>query len=71
MFSQCPADPFGTGVLELALHTDGGTLVFDGHTHEQFADFFHGIGSEPENRIVILTGSRLRFATAGANSKED
>jgi len=24
-----------SGVLEVVLHTDGGTLVFNGHTHEQ------------------------------------
>ena len=36
-----------TGVLEVALHTDGGTLVFNGYTHEQFVDLFHAIGSDP------------------------
>ncbi len=50
-----------TGVLEVALHTDGGTLVFDGHTHEQFVDLFHAIGSDPDNRVVILTGSGEAF----------
>src|SRR5580693_9118260 len=50
-----------TGVLEVALHTDGGTLVFDGHTHEQFADLFRAIGSDPDNRVVILTGSGNAF----------
>ncbi len=30
-----------SGVLEVALHTDGGKLVFNGHTHEQFVDLFH------------------------------
>jgi enoyl-CoA hydratase/carnithine racemase len=50
-----------TGVLEVALHTDGGTLVFDGHTHEQFVDLFHAIGSDPDNRVVILTGSGDAF----------
>jgi enoyl-CoA hydratase/carnithine racemase len=50
-----------TGVLEVALHTDGGTLVFNGHTHEQFVDLFHAIGSDPENRVVILTGSGDAF----------
>jgi len=45
-----------SGVLEVALHTDGGTLVFNGHTHEQFVDLFHAIGSDPDNRVVILTG---------------
>jgi enoyl-CoA hydratase/carnithine racemase len=50
-----------TGVLEVALHTDGGTLVFNGHTHEQFVDLFHAIGSDPDNRVVILTGSGSAF----------
>jgi enoyl-CoA hydratase/carnithine racemase len=46
-----------TGVLEVALHTNGGKLIFNGYTHEQFVDLFHAIGSDAENRIVILTGS--------------
>ena len=50
-----------TGVLEVALHTDAGTLVFNGHTHEQFVDLFHAIGSDPDNRVVILTGSGDAF----------
>jgi len=50
-----------TGVLEVSLHTDGGTLVFDGYTHEQFVDLFHAIGSDRDNRVVILTGSGDAF----------
>src|ERR1700758_2332511 len=50
-----------SGVLEVALHTDGGTLVFNGHTHEQFVDLFHAIGSDPDNRVVILTGTGGAF----------
>jgi enoyl-CoA hydratase/carnithine racemase len=50
-----------SGVLEVALHTDGGTLVFNGHTHEQFVDLFHAIGCDPDNRVVILTGSGDAF----------
>jgi enoyl-CoA hydratase/carnithine racemase len=50
-----------SGVLEVALHTNGGTLVFNGHTHEQFVDLFHAIGSDPDNRVVILTGSGNAF----------
>jgi hypothetical protein len=46
-----------TGVLEVAIHTDGSRLVFNGHTHEQFVKLFHAIGSDPGNRVVILTGS--------------
>ncbi len=50
-----------TGVLEVALHTDGGALVFNGYTHEQFVDLFHSIGSDPDNRVVILTGAGSAF----------
>jgi enoyl-CoA hydratase/carnithine racemase len=50
-----------TGVLEVALHTDGGTLVFNGHTHEQFVDLFHTVASDADNRVVILTGSGAAF----------
>jgi hypothetical protein len=37
-----------TGVLEVALHTDGGTVLFNGYTHEQFVDLFHAIASDPD-----------------------
>ncbi|HEY2210726.1 MAG TPA: enoyl-CoA hydratase/isomerase family protein [Bradyrhizobium sp.] len=50
-----------TGVLEVALHTNGGKLIFDGHAHEQFVDLFHAIGSDSDNRVVILTGSGTAF----------
>src|SRR6187402_2137247 len=53
-----------SGVLEVALHTDGGKLVFNGHTHEQFVDLFHDIGSDPGTRVVILTGSGDAFMDA-------
>lgn len=52
------------GVLEIALHTDGGKLVFNGHTHEQFVDLFHDVGSDPDNRVVILTGTGDAFMDA-------
>src|SRR3979411_1583308 len=50
-----------TGVSKVALHTKGDTLVFNGHTHEQFVDLFHAIGADPDNRVVILTGSGKAF----------
>lgn len=52
------------GVLEVALHTDGGKLVFNGHTHEQFVDLFHAIGEDRDNRVVILTGTGDAFMDA-------
>src|ERR1700726_78292 len=60
-FSQAHLTRSKSGVLEVALHTDGGTLIFNGHTHEQFVDLFHAIGSDRDNRAVILTGSGNAF----------
>jgi enoyl-CoA hydratase/carnithine racemase len=59
------------GVLEVALHTHGGTLVFNGHTHKQFVDLFHPIGSDPDNRVVILTGSGNAFMESIAPERFD
>ncbi|MGF6230381.1 enoyl-CoA hydratase/carnithine racemase [Inquilinus ginsengisoli] len=53
-----------SGVLEVALHTNGSKLVFNGHTHEQFVDLFHQIGADADNRVVILTGSGDAFMDA-------
>jgi enoyl-CoA hydratase/carnithine racemase len=50
-----------TGVLEVKLHTNGGKLVFNGYTHEQFPELFHAIGEDRDNRVVILTGSGDAF----------
>jgi len=53
-----------SGVLEVAFHTNGGKLVFNGHTHEQFVELFHAIGEDRDNRVVILTGSGDAFMDA-------
>jgi enoyl-CoA hydratase/carnithine racemase len=49
------------GILEVMLHTNGDTLVFDGHAHEEFVDLFHQIGQDADNRVVILTGAGKAF----------
>jgi enoyl-CoA hydratase/carnithine racemase len=49
------------GVLEVVLHTDGDTLVFNGYTHEEFVDLVHHIGQDAGNRLVILTGAGNAF----------
>jgi enoyl-CoA hydratase/carnithine racemase len=54
----------GNGVLEVAFHTDGGKLVFNGQTHEQFVELFRVIGEDRDNRVVILTGSGDAFMDA-------
>src|SRR4029077_9721326 len=50
-----------SGVLEVVLHTNGDTLLFNGYVHEQFVELFHAIGADPDNRVVILTGSGQAF----------
>jgi enoyl-CoA hydratase/carnithine racemase len=49
------------GVLEVVLHTDDGTLIFNGYVHEEFVDLFHQIGQDAGNRVVILTGAGEAF----------
>ncbi len=49
------------GVLEMVLHTNGDTLIFNGYTHEEFVDLFHQIGQDAGNRVVILTGAGGAF----------
>src|SRR5947209_6456361 len=61
IFPHAKLTPPPDGVLELALHTNGDTLVFDGHTHEEFVDLFHQIGQDADNRVVILTGAGKAF----------
>jgi hypothetical protein len=55
-----------SGVLEVAFHTDGSTLLFNGYTHEQFVDLFHVIGSdavaEGLAKLPRLTTSYTRIA---------
>ena len=49
------------GILEVALHTSGGPLVFDGHVHEALVRAFRDIGDDPDNHVVILTGTGDEF----------
>lgn len=60
-FPNARLDRKDNGVLQVTFHTDGGKLVFNGHTHEQFAGLFHAIGEDRDNRAVILTGSGDAF----------
>jgi enoyl-CoA hydratase/carnithine racemase len=45
------------GVLEVAMHTSGGKMIFDGRAHHEFVEAFYEIGRDRENRVVILTGT--------------
>ncbi len=49
------------GVLELRLHSDGGPLVWGSSPHTELGRCFAEVGSDPGNRVVILTGTGDRF----------
>ena len=49
------------GILEVALHTRGGPFVFNGYVHEALVDAFRDIGDDPDNHVVILTGTGEEF----------
>lgn len=45
------------GVLEVTLHSDGGSLVWTEAAHRELPLLFADIAADPENRVVILTGA--------------
>ena len=45
------------GILQVTLHTNGGTLKWGIEPHRDLGHAFEDIGSDPENRIIILTGT--------------
>jgi enoyl-CoA hydratase/carnithine racemase len=49
------------GILEVVLHTNGDSLIFNGQVHEEFVDLFHQINQDSTNRVVILTGAGEAF----------
>jgi enoyl-CoA hydratase/carnithine racemase len=49
------------GILEVALHTNNGPLVFNGFVHETIGSAFRDIGDDHDNHIVILTGTGNEF----------
>jgi hypothetical protein len=49
------------GILQLTLHSNGDTLRWGGGPHEELGFAFHDIGSDPENRVIILTGTGDAF----------
>jgi enoyl-CoA hydratase/carnithine racemase len=49
------------GILEVALHTNNGPLIFNGLVHETIGNAFRDIGDDRENHVVILTGTGNEF----------
>lgn len=49
------------GILEVTLHSDGSDLVWGFHPHEECGYIFEDIARDPENKVIILTGSGDTF----------
>jgi enoyl-CoA hydratase/carnithine racemase len=49
------------GVLVVTLHTDGDSLVWSSHAHEECAFAFSDIANDRENAVVVLTGTGPSF----------
>src|SRR5205809_2136202 len=60
------------GILQVTLHTEGQSLRWGFLPHGELPEAFHDIGSDRENRVVILTGTGAEFsgprATPGTSS---
>lgn len=52
------------GILEMALHTKGGPFAFSEDMHHDFSEVCNAVNRDPENRVVILTGTGDRFCAA-------
>ncbi len=50
------------GILQLTFHTDGGPLQWGELPHSEFPRAFSDIGGDPENRVVIMTGTGDAFS---------
>jgi len=49
------------GILQMTLHSDGGALVWGGGPHEELSYAFADVGRDPENKLIILTGTGDSF----------
>ena len=58
------------GILQMTLHTGGDSLQWGEAPHRELPQAFADVGSDPENAVVILTGTGAAFsgprATPGA-----
>ena len=45
------------GILQVTFHSGSGSLKWGGPAHREFGYAFADIGSDPDNRVVILTGT--------------
>jgi enoyl-CoA hydratase/carnithine racemase len=50
------------GILQISFHTDGGPLRWGLLPHREFTFAFADISSDPENKVIIMTGTGEEFS---------
>jgi enoyl-CoA hydratase/carnithine racemase len=55
------------GILQMTLHTDGGSLRWGFLPHGELPEAFYDVGSDYDNRVVIITGTGNEFSGPRAN----
>lgn len=50
------------GILQMTFHTNGGPLQWGSLPHGEFSQAFRDVGSDPENKIIIMTGTGEAFS---------
>ncbi len=51
------------GIICLTFHTDGDSVKWSERAHRQFPEAFHDVAQDPDNRVVIITGTGRDFMT--------
>src|SRR5579872_3337059 len=64
---QCARFERRDGILLMTLHTDGSSLRWGFGPHGDLPEAFHDVGADPENKVVILTGTGPEFSGPRAN----
>src|SRR5262245_64668686 len=55
------------GILQMTLHSDGGSLRWGFLPHGELPQAFYDVGSDYENRVVIITGTGSEISGPRAN----
>lgn len=53
------------GIIELRMHTDGGPATFGFPTHNAWGQAWPEIGNDPDNEVLILTGTGDQWLAFG------
>ncbi|MPZ57826.1 MAG: enoyl-CoA hydratase/isomerase family protein [Rhizobiales bacterium] len=57
------------GILEMTLHTDGGSLRWGRLPHAELEEAFLNVGRDRDNKVIILTGTGEEFSGPAPDSE--